>query len=167
MEAPHIFQTRKCLKDGAEQKPRFLLCELKKPRAKRKQDKAPVKLYPAKRVRPRVSRRPAKGPVDPWPGERADHGWFAPVFQAQQDRAAQEGEPRTCQRSGTAKRSKDFSSILLVTSRQAAIPTVARWLAALCIIAFSAGGRRNPQELFDPGLRARTPAVPHRQGVET
>jgi len=30
MEAPHIFQTPKCLKDGAEQKPRFLLCELKK-----------------------------------------------------------------------------------------------------------------------------------------
>ncbi|MFQ5757746.1 MAG: hypothetical protein ACE5H7_16830, partial [Acidiferrobacterales bacterium] len=27
----HIFRTRKCLKNGAEQKPRFLLCELKKP----------------------------------------------------------------------------------------------------------------------------------------
>jgi hypothetical protein len=31
MEAPHIFHARKYLKDGAEQKPRFLLCELKKP----------------------------------------------------------------------------------------------------------------------------------------
>ena len=30
-DAPHIFRTRKCLKNGAEQKPRFLLYELKKP----------------------------------------------------------------------------------------------------------------------------------------
>ena len=30
MEAPHIFQTPKCLKNGVKQKPRFLLCELKK-----------------------------------------------------------------------------------------------------------------------------------------
>jgi hypothetical protein len=34
-DAPHIFRTRKCLKNGAEQKPRFLLYELKKPGAKR------------------------------------------------------------------------------------------------------------------------------------
>jgi hypothetical protein len=30
MEAPHIFQAPKCLINGAKQKPRFLLCELKK-----------------------------------------------------------------------------------------------------------------------------------------
>ncbi len=40
----------------------------------------------------------AKRPVDPWPGERADHGGSAPVFQAQQESVAQEGEPRTCKR---------------------------------------------------------------------
>ncbi len=30
-DAPHIVQTRKCLNNGAKQKWRFLLCELKKP----------------------------------------------------------------------------------------------------------------------------------------
>jgi hypothetical protein len=30
-DAPHIYQTRKRLINGAKQKPRFLLCELKKP----------------------------------------------------------------------------------------------------------------------------------------
>ncbi len=55
---------------------------------------------------PRVSRRLAKGPVDAWPGERADHGGSAPVFQAQQESVAQEGEPRTFERCRTVKRRK-------------------------------------------------------------
>ncbi len=40
-EARRAFQTRKCLKSGAEQKPRLLRCELKKPGARRNIVKAP------------------------------------------------------------------------------------------------------------------------------
>ncbi len=47
---------------------------------------------------PWVSRRLAKGPADAWPGKRADHGGSAPVFQAQQESVAQEGEPRSFER---------------------------------------------------------------------
>ncbi len=70
MEAPYVFQTPKCLKNGVKQKPRFLLCELKKAMGEADQDKGPVDLCPAERVR---------------------HGWRTPDLQAQRDRGAQQG----------------------------------------------------------------------------
>ncbi len=80
MEAPHIFRARKCLKDGAEQKPRFLLCELRKAKGEAHQEEGPVDLPPAERVRHgrRTPDLPAQlgepetdnSPMDCCPGER-------------------------------------------------------------------------------------------------
>ncbi len=80
MEAPHIFRARKCSKDGAEQKPRFLLCELRKAKGEADQEEGPVDLPPAERVRHgrRTPDLPAQlgepetdnSPMDCCPGER-------------------------------------------------------------------------------------------------
>ncbi len=56
--------------NGAKQKPRFLLCGLKKAMGEAEIDKAPVELYPDERVR---------------------HGRRAPDLPAEQDSGAQQG----------------------------------------------------------------------------
>ena len=65
-----MYQTRKRLIHGAKQKPRFLLCELKKATGEAGEDEGPVDLCPAERVR---------------------HGWRTPGLQAQPDCEAQQG----------------------------------------------------------------------------
>ena len=127
MEAPHIFQTPKCLKNGAKQKPRFLLSILRSVSGTSLCHSCELTILSGTKLGAEGARQGerqgGRESKRPWAKRnKIKLRWsFIPL-----SGFATDGEPRTCQRSRTAERSKDFFSIYLVP------PCLRRWAPRGC-----------------------------------